>query len=71
MCFARYVVRQISTVTLQTIKSRLEALEARDAPPVVYIWRDCGESEAAAIKREGVKLGQNVVFFSWQDAALV
>ena len=55
----------------KTIKSRLEALEAREAPPVVYIWRECGESEAAAIKREGVKPGQKVVFFSWQDAALV
>jgi len=51
----------------QTIKRRIEALEAREAPPVVYIWRECGESEAAAIKREGVKLGQKVVFFSWQD----
>ena len=55
-------------MTLQTIKSRLEALEAREAPPVVYIWRACGESEAVAIKREGVKPGQDVVFFSWQDA---
>ena len=54
----------------QTIKRRLEALEAREAPPVVYIWRECGESETAAIKREGVKPGQNVVFFSWQDEAL-
>ena len=54
----------------QTIKRRLEALEARKAPPV-YIWRACGESEAEAIKREGVKPGQNVVFFSWQDAVLV
>ena len=55
----------------QTIKRRLEALEAREAPPVVYIWRECGESETAAIKREGVKPGQKVVFFSWQDEALV
>ena len=55
-------------MTLQTIKSRLEALEAREAPPVVYIWRACGESEAAAIKREGVKPAQDVVFFCWQDA---
>lgn len=55
----------------QTIKRRIEALEAREAPPVVYIWRECGESEAEAMKREGVKPGQNVVVFSWQDAALV
>jgi len=55
----------------QTIKRRLEALEAKEAPQVVYIWRECGESEAAAIKREGVKPGQDVVVFSWQDAALV
>jgi hypothetical protein len=55
----------------QTIKRRIEALEAREAPPVVYIWRACGESEAEAMKREGVKPGQNVVVFSWQDAALV
>ena len=67
----RHVSRHSIIVTHQTIKSRLEALEAREAPPVVYIWRECGESEAAAIKREGVKPGQNVVFFSWQDAALV
>ena len=55
----------------QTIKRRLEALEAREAPPVVYIWRECGESEAEAIKREGVKPEQNVFVCSWQDAALV
>ena len=55
-------------VTHQTIKSRIEALEAREAPPTAYIWRASGESEAEAIKREGVKPGQNVVFFSWQDA---
>ena len=44
-----------------------QSQEARGAPQV-YIWRECGESEAAAIKREGVKPGQKVVFFSWQDA---
>ena len=55
-------------VTHQTIKSRIEALEAREAPPTAYIWRASGEREAEAIKREGVKPGQNVVFFSWQDA---
>ncbi len=54
----------------QTIKRRLDALEAKEAPPV-YIWRACGESEAEAIKREGVKPGQNVVFFSWQDGELI
>ena len=53
-------------MTYQTIKRRLDALEAKEAPPV-YIWRACGESEAEAIKREGVKPGQNVVFISWQD----
>jgi len=55
----------------QTIKRRLEALEAKEAPQVVYIWRECGESEAEAIQRAGVKPGQNVVFISWQDEALV
>ena len=54
----------------QTIKRRIEALEAKEAPPV-YIWRECGESEAEAIKRAGVKPGQDVVFITWQDAALV
>jgi len=58
-------------VTIQTIKSRLEALEAKEAPLVVYIWRECGESEAAAIKREGVKPRQKVVFFSWQDGGAI
>ena len=67
----RHVSRHSIIVTHKAIKSRLEALEAREAPPVVYIWRECGESETAAIKREGVKPGQDIVFFSWQDAALV
>ena len=58
-------------MTYQTIKSRLAALEAREAPPTAYIWRASGESEAEAMKREGVKPGQDVVVFSWQDAALV
>ena len=53
-------------VTHQTIKRRIEALEAKEAPPI-YIWRECAESEAAAIERVGVKPGQNVVFISWQD----
>ena len=57
-------------VTHQTIKCRLDALESKEAPPVAYVWHECGESEAAAIKRAGVKPGQDVVFFSWQDAAL-
>ena len=42
-----------------------------EAPPIVFVWRECGESEAAAIQRAGVKPGQDVVFISWQDAALV
>ena len=58
-------------MTHQTIKSRLEALEAKEAPPIVYIWCEYGESEAEALKREGVKPGQNVFVCSWQDAALV
>lgn len=58
-------------MTNQTIKRRLEALEAKEAPPIVFVWRECGESEAEAIQRAGVKPGQDVVFFSWQDAALV
>ena len=62
----RHVSRHSIIVTLQTIKSRLETLEAKEVPPV-YIWRECGESEAAALKRKGVKPGQNVVFISWQD----
>ena len=54
-------------MTHQTIKRRIEALEAKEAPQVVYIWCECGESEAEAIKRVGVNPGQNVVFISWQD----
>lgn len=58
-------------MTNQTIKRRLDALEAKEAPPIVFVWRECGESEAEAIQREGVKPGQNVVVSCWQDAALV
>ena len=54
-------------VTNQTIKNQLEALEAREAPPVIYIWRECGESEAAATMRERVKAGRNVVVYYWWD----
>ena len=54
-----------------TIKRRLDALEAKEAPPIVFVWRECGESEAAALKRKGVKPGQNVVFISWQDGELI
>ena len=53
------------------MKRRLEALEAKEAPPIVFVWLACGESEAEALKREGVKPGQNVFVFFWQDAALV
>lgn len=54
----------------QTIKRRLDALEAKEVPPV-YIWRECGESEAEAIQLAGVKPGQDVVFISWQDGELI
>ena len=53
--------------THQTIKRRIEALEARQAPETVYIWREAGESAEAAIKRQTVKPGQNVVVVSWRD----
>ena len=55
----------------QTIKRRIEALEAKEAPPIVFVWRECGESEAASLKRKGVKPGQNVVVLSWQDEELI
>ena len=58
-------------MTHQTIKRRLEALEAKEAPPIVFVWRECGESEAEAIQRAGVKPGQNVVVLSWQDEELI
>ena len=71
MCFARHVSRHAIIVIHQTIKRRLEALEAKEAPPIVFVWRDNGESEAEAIKRAGVKPRLDVVFISWQDEALV
>ena len=67
----RHVICHAIIVIHQTIKSRLAALEAKEAPPVVYVWRECGESEAAALKRMGVKPGQNIVFISWLDGELI
>ena len=58
---------KIGAGTHQTIKRRLEALEARQAPPVAYVWRECGESEEAAIKRQTVKPGHDVVVLSWRE----
>ena len=58
-------------MTHQTIHRRLEALEARQAPPVAYVWREAGESEEAAIKRQTVKPGQDVVVCLWEDEAAI
>ena len=54
-------------MTHRTIQRRLEALEARQVPPVAYVWRERGESEEAATKREGIKSSEGVVFFTWHD----
>ena len=54
-------------MTHQTLHRRLEALEARQAPPVAYVWREAGESEEEAIKLEGIKSSESVVFFTWHD----
>ncbi|MDA1118700.1 MAG: hypothetical protein O2979_12025 [Proteobacteria bacterium] len=40
-------------------------------PPVAYIWREVGESEQAAIKREGIKPGQDVVVCSWEEETAI
>ena len=66
-----YIFFGSDIATHLTIKRRLEALEAKEAPPIVFVWLACGESEAAALKREGVKPGQNVVVLSWQDGELI
>ena len=34
---------------------------------MAYIWREAGESEEEAIKREGIKSSEGVVFFTWHD----
>lgn len=39
----------------QTIQRQQEALEAKEAPEVVYVWRGWGESAEEAIKRQTVK----------------
>ena len=54
-----------------SIQPWLEALEERQAPPVVYVWRECGESGKEAIKRQTVKPGQDVVVLSWEDEAAI
>ena len=51
----------------KTIQRRVEALEAKQAPAVAYIWRETGESVAAAIKRRGIKPDQHVVVYSWAE----
>ena len=50
-----------------TIRRRVEALEAKQAPAVAYIWREAGETVAAAIKRQTVKPGHDVVVYSWGE----
>ena len=58
-------------MTHQTIQRRLEALEARQAPKIVYVWSECGESEAAALKRQTVNPGHDVVLLSWEDETAI
>ena len=58
-------------MTHQTIQRRLEALEAKEAPEIVYIWRGCGESGEEAIKRQTVSADQDVVVCSWEDETAI
>ena len=52
---------------MQNLERRITALETIEPPPCRWVWRNVGESEAAAIARAGIVAGDNVIIFSWRD----
>ena len=52
---------------MQNLERRIAALETIEQPPFRWVWRDLGESEAAAKARARVLDSDNVIILSWRD----
>lgn len=52
---------------MQNLERRIKALETIEPPPCRWVWRELGESEAAAKSRAGIADSDNVIVFSWRD----
>ena len=52
---------------MQALEKRVAALESKDTRPYRWVWRNVGESEAAAKARAGMVAGDNVIIFSWTE----
>lgn len=52
---------------MPNLEKRIAALEAIGSPPCRWVWRNVGESEAAAQARAGTVAGDNVIIFSWKE----
>lgn len=52
---------------MQNLERRITALETIEPPPCRWVWRELGESDAAAKSRAGIADGDNVIIFSWRD----
>ena len=49
------------------LEKRIAALKAIGSPPCRWVWRNVGESEAAAQARAGTVASDNVIIFSWKE----
>jgi hypothetical protein len=52
---------------MQNLERRITALETIEPPPYRWVWREVGESAAAAKSRAAIADGENVIIFSWMD----
>lgn len=51
---------------MQNLDKRVTALESKQALPIRWVWRNAGETQAAALERAGIARESNVIIFSWK-----
>ena len=52
---------------MPSIERRIAALESQDARPYRWCWRRHGETDADAMARAGIVVGDSVIVFSWRE----
>ena len=49
------------------LETRLAKLEAKDAQPYRWVWRNAGETDAEARARAGIAPDDNTIIIFWTD----
>ena len=51
----------------QNLEKRIAALEAKDAEPYRWVWRNEGESDTEARARAGIAPDENLIVIYWNQ----